>query len=460
MVRLFSHYFPSRTLFQIVLEASLLFAAVALGVLLFYPGARLALAAIFPSAIAIAVIMTALISFLGLYRADRHRSFAASAARIVIALGVGLPILHSVFYSLPNGELCREALEVTMFLALAGTLALRAAFIFGDAESVFRRRVLILGTGTDAANVDQTLRRSNIPGLEIVGFYPVDGGQPAVPASQILKSNVSVLDTAVRLGVQEIIVAVRERRGGVLPLNQLLSCKLEGVKVTDLSSFFERCWGEVRIDSLRASWLIYGEGFRQGPFRTFVKRSFDVVVSALMLLAAAPVMVVTAIAIALESSGPVIYRQERVGRGGRVFEVLKFRSMCTNAESDGKPRWADCNDPRITRVGRIIRAARIDELPQLINVLKGDMSLVGPRPERPYFVAQLTQQIPFYAARHSVKPGITGWAQVRYTYGASVDDAIHKLQYDLYYVKNHTLFLDLVILFKTVRVVLTCEGSR
>lgn len=460
MVRLFSHYFPSKTLFQIVLEATLLFFAVALGVLFFYPDTRVAIAGTLPGAVAIAVLMTALISALGLYRGDRVQGFISTAARIMLALGVGLPLLHSLFYSLPDGKLASDALEVTMFLAFAGTLALRAVFMYGNAEAVFRRRVLILGTGPDAATVEQNLRTSDIPGLEIVGFYPVNGGQSVVAAHQVLKTDLSVLDAAARLGVHEIIVAVRERRGGVLPLNQLLSCKLQGIKITDLSSFFERCWGEVRIDSLRASWLIYGDGFRQGPFRTLIKRTFDIFVSALLLLLAAPIMAITALAIYMESGGPVIYRQERVGRGGRIFEVLKFRSMRKDAESDGTPRWAAANDTRITRVGRLIRATRIDELPQLMNVLKGDMSLVGPRPERPYFVAQLTEQIPFYAARHSVKPGITGWAQVRYNYGASVDDAIHKLQYDLYYVKNHTLFLDLVVLLKTVRVVLTGEGSR
>jgi sugar transferase (PEP-CTERM system associated) len=211
---------------------------------------------------------------------------------------------------------------------------------------------------------------------------------------------------------------------------------------------------------LRASWFIYGDGFRQGLARTVIKRTFDIVVSASLLILALPVMILTAIAIMLESGRPVIYRQERVGQGGQHFNVYKFRSMFADAESDGKPRWAQTNDDRVTRVGRFIRKTRIDELPQLFNVLKGDMSLVGPRPERPFFVRQLEQQLPFYEVRHSVKPGVTGWAQVCYEYGASVDDAGNKLRYDLYYVKNHSLFLDFLILFKTIRVVLTGHGSR
>jgi sugar transferase (PEP-CTERM system associated) len=268
------------------------------------------------------------------------------------------------------------------------------------------------------------------------------------------------MDLVQEFGVHEVVVAVRERRGGVLSLRQLLDCKLAGVRVLDLSTYYERSLGQVRLDSLRASWLIFGEGFRQGLLRSFVKRSFDIVAALLLLLLTWPMMLVTAALIRIEDGGPVFYGQERVGQGGRTFRVIKFRSMRNDAERDGKPRWASSNDDRITAIGRVIRKLRIDELPQIINVLKGDMSLVGPRPERPYFVDQLIQEIPFYAARHSVKPGVTGWAQVRYHYGASVDDAVHKLQYDLYYVKNHSLFLDVLVLFQTVGVVLTGKGAQ
>jgi len=218
--------------------------------------------------------------------------------------------------------------------------------------------------------------------------------------------------------------------------------------------------GEVPVAALKASWLIYGEGFRQNWGRRFIKRCFDVFASALLLLVGIPVMIVTAVAIFLESGGPILFVQERVGLGGRVFRVIKFRSMRIDAEEDGRPRWASSNDSRVTRVGRFIRRMRIDELPQIFNVLKGEMSLVGPRPERPYFVNTLTGQIPFYGARHTLKPGLTGWAQVRCHYGASIEDAAKKLQYDLYYIKNHTLLLDLAILVRTIRVVLSGEGAH
>lgn len=461
MVRVFSHYFPFRTLFQSGLEAVLLFAAALYGAVLYYPSADSGLIGIFPKAAAIAVAMTILFSALGLYRPELSRGYPAVVARMLVAFLFGLPFLHWMFYALPNGELCRDALDVTLVFGLAGNLSLRAAFLKADAAApFFAKRVLILGTGAEAASVEEALQKSGVPGLHIIGFYPIETEENVVPTHRILPSTLSVTETVRRYEVQEIIVAVIERRGGVIPWNSLLHCKLVGIKVLDLSSFFERCWGQVRIESLRASWFIYGDGFRQGLVRTVVKRTFDIVVSTSLLLLALPVMLLTVIAIILESGRPVIYRQERVGQGGRAFNVLKFRSMFTDAESDGKPRWALANDDRVTRVGRLIRKSRIDELPQLLNVLKGDMSLVGPRPERPFFVRQLEQQLPFYEVRHSVKPGVTGWAQVCYEYGASLDDAGNKLRYDLYYVKNHSLFLDILILFKTVRVVLTGHGSR
>jgi sugar transferase (PEP-CTERM system associated) len=298
-------------------------------------------------------------------------------------------------------------------------------------------------------------------GLDIVGFYlPADDEAVEVDQRRVLCPTGGLLEMVRQERVNEIIVAVRERRGGVLPIRELLDCKLRGVGVIDISSFFERVLGQVRIDSLKASWLIFGDGFRQGWGRTVVKRCSDLVLASVLVIVALPVMLATALCILIEDGAPIFYLQERVGLGGRVFRVIKFRSMRRDAEGDGTPRWALSHDDRTTRVGAIIRKLRIDELPQLFNVLKGDMSLVGPRPERPYFVDQLSREIPFYAVRHSVKPGVTGWAQVRYHYGSSVDDAIQKLQYDLYYVKNHSLVLDTLVLFETVRVVLTGEGAH
>ncbi|MDE2095002.1 MAG: TIGR03013 family PEP-CTERM/XrtA system glycosyltransferase, partial [Burkholderiales bacterium] len=269
-----------------------------------------------------------------------------------------------------------------------------------------------------------------------------------------------LMDCARELKVDEIVVALAERRGGSMPLRELLDCKIGGIRISDLSTHFEKLLGQIRIDHLHAGWLIFGDGFAQGFYRTSAKRVFDVLCALLLLVLASPVLLVAALAIMVDSKGPVFYRQERVGHAGRTFQVLKFRSMRVDAEQSGLPQWAAAKDNRVTRVGAVIRQFRIDELPQLLNVLKGEMSLVGPRPERPYFVDQLTRDIPYYAVRHSVKPGVTGWAQVRYQYGATVADSLEKLQYDLYYVKNHSLFLDIVILFETISVVLSGKGAR
>jgi sugar transferase (PEP-CTERM system associated) len=419
------------------------------------------LPALVPAAV-FAAVMTVLMSTLGLYQSEQPRNLSELVGRVLFAFLLGLPVAYMVFRLLPQGSMAMPALDISLCLGFGGILLLRAAsFVQADGAGMFTRRILVVGTGSEAASVWASVSTSASATHTIVGFVSVGADSSVeVPSAMVMPEGSCVMQLARDHRANEIVVAVRERRGGVLPLRELLDCKLAGVTVNDLSSFFERMRGQVRLDSLRASWLIYGDGFRQGIGRTVVKRLFDVLAASVLLVVTAPVMLLAAIAIALESGFPVIYRQERVGQGGRTFKVLKFRSMRLDAEADGKPRWASNSDDRITRVGHFIRKTRIDELPQIFNVLHGDMSFVGPRPERPYFVDQLTDQIPFYAARHSVKPGITGWAQVRYAYGASVDDAVQKLQYDLYYVKNHTLFLDVLVLLQTVRVVLTGDGAR
>jgi sugar transferase (PEP-CTERM system associated) len=246
------------------------------------------------------------------------------------------------------------------------------------------------------------------------------------------------------------------------PMEQLLECRLEGVEIIDLVSFLERETGKVRLDVLNPSWMIFSEGFRQGRIHSTLERAFDILASLILLIVASPIMLATAIAIKL-TEGPratVFYRQERVGQYGRPFELLKFRSMREDAEADGQAQWAQKNDSRVTRVGSFIRTTRIDELPQIINVLRGEMSFVGPRPERPQFVEQLNERIPYYRERHSIKPGITGWAQLCYPYGSSEQDAVEKLQYDLFYVKNHSLLFYLAILVQTVEVILWRKGAR
>lgn len=420
-------------------------------------------AAIIP-AVQFALIMTALGVVFSLFRVGEPKSLTVVFLRTAVVLAVGFPITYALFGYDAEGSVARQVLGSASLYALGGVVLIRTAVSAVQGTGVGMQRVLIVGTGAEALAVERVIdegpRRS-----VVVGFYPagaddgvvmrdVAGGAAFFPRSANLPAIVE------RFKVDEVIIAVRDQRGGVLPMQDLLECRVRGVLVHDLSAFYERVRGEVPIESLKASWLIYGDGFVQNAMRTFVKRTFDMALAVILLLLALPVMLLAAIAIFLESGAPIFLWQERVGRGGRSFLCVKFRSMRIDAEGDGVARWASANDSRITRVGRLLRKLRIDELPQLFNVLSGEMSLVGPRPERPPFVADLKERIRFYDLRHSIKPGVTGWAQIRYPYGSSVEDAQRKLQYDLYYVKNHSLALDVLVLMETVRVVLFGEGAQ
>jgi sugar transferase (PEP-CTERM system associated) len=445
-------------LLQLGLELGWLVAAVVLAVR--YHSTRPSLNVVAP-ALVFAVLMVGLNAAFGLYRRDRPLPFGEYILRQAAALVIGLPIAYVSSHLLPGGVVFQQAFVPVVLIALGGLIALRQIMVSPVAQMLSPYRVLVLGTGPEALAVEASLDVANSPGLELAGFYPLEKVPVrSIAASRIVSNHLTLEETVKHLGIEEIIVAVREQRGGVLPLRALLECRLSGIQITDLPRFFERVHGRVPIESLKASWLIYGKGFRQTWLRGFVKRGFDIIATVVLLLIALPIMVVIAFLISLDGGTPIIYRQERVGCRGQRFTLLKFRSMTKDAEKDGQASWASINDSRITAVGRFMRRTRIDELPQLINVLKGEMSFVGPRPERPPFVATLTEKIPFYAVRHSVKPGLTGWAQVRYTYGGNVEESVKKLEYDLYYVKNHSLLLDLLILLKTVRVVLLGEGAR
>ncbi len=460
MLKVLRQYFPLRTLHQAAIDAALLLSAALLAVQLQTGAGTVDWTLILPSAVFFALAMVGLNTVMGLYRRPRGAPSSEAFRRVALSVVISVPIALVIFNLLPWSEVTSAPTRYATLAALGLLLLMRGLGARWGAVAMTGSRVMIVGVGPDAEEVRRVLAEDPSRHGVLVGFYPgVNDGECVVDPRKTLPQS-DLLEAVRENRVTEVVVALRERRGGNVSLRALLDCRLAGVKVTDLSSFFERTSGQIRVDSLRASWLIYGDGFRQGFLRTAVKRCFDVVCSLVLLILALPVMLVTALLVLLEDGAPVFYKQSRVGHGGRAFEVIKFRSMRRDAEKDGKPRWASANDDRVTRVGRVIRKLRIDELPQLFNVLVGDMSLVGPRPERPYFVDQLVRDIPFYSVRHCVKPGVAGWAQVRYQYGSTVDDSIEKLQYDLYYVKNHTLVLDVAILFETVRVVLTGEGAQ
>lgn len=464
MIRFFRHYVPLNLLLLVLLEAMILGGAVYAGVSARFLEAGaipVDLDPLLPKAIVFSVIMLGLMTASGLYDLEWQGGIRALLQRLGLSFGLGLLTMSLLFYFFPVLLVGRGAFLLSFGLALLGILFSRALFTRWAQVGALKSRALVIGTGSRAAQIEALLTHSVRPSnTQVIGYLPLGGSHHFIDHARILDTTEPLPELAARLQVNEIILAVRDRRDGGIPIQDLLKCKLRGIRVLELSSFFERENGHLQLDSLNASWMILAEGFQQGILRDTVKRLFDLLISAAMLGVTLPIMALTAVLIKLESPGPVLYRQERVGQGCRSFTILKFRSMCVNAEKDGKPQWARQNDSRVTLTGRFIRRTRIDELPQIFNVFFGDMSFVGPRPERPYFVQDLTQKIPYYGVRHTVKPGITGWAQVRYPYGATDEDAMHKLQYDLYYVKNHSLFLDLMILFQTAQVVLWGKGVR
>ena len=463
MIRIFNFYLSKGMLLLLALESLLLLAAIPIGVrsrFLGVPGTP-APGVIWANAAFFLGVGLAVMSAFGLYRRDFDEGLGSMLFRVVASFLLILAGMAVLYYVFPGIYLGRGALAAACVTGLGSVLLMRTTlFRWADLE-ILKHRMLVLGTGTRAAKVMELLRAADSRRrMHMVGFLPLQGLHHFVDHSLILPEQGPLPQVVDKYQVDEIVVAVRERRGGGLPVNELLECKLKGVHIIELSSFFERERGQVQLESLNASWMVLSDGFQQGFLRDVVKRLFDLVTSLMLLVLASPVMILAAGAIVLESGFPLLYRQERVGLGGKIFTILKFRSMVQSAEHDGTPQWAQASDARVTRVGGVIRKLRIDELPQIFNVFRGTMSFVGPRPERSFFVDQLLEQVPYYAARHSIKPGITGWAQVRYPYGASLEDAIEKLQYDLYYVKNHTFFLDLLILFQTAQVVLFGKGAR
>ncbi len=460
MIKVFNHYLHRRTLLQVFLDLGLVVATVIMSILWQVNDVATGLAVAVTSSFLLAVGMLAINSGLGFYQRVHTRTVGQSRARAVLSLSLTLAVAYGIFSLLPLNLTDRRTFAMVVTTCIVLVLLHRVYAAHSSSQSLVRQRILIFGTGTRAKLVGRSLKKSD-PNVELVGYFAgPNEAVTEVSAWGVLTPDKSLTDIVIDEQVDEIVVALAERRGGSMPLRELLDCKLHGVRVVDIATHFEKTLGQIRLDSVNPGWLIFGEGFNQGVVRTLVKRMFDIVFAVILLLVSAPVMLLTAILIVLESGGPILYLQERVGLNGRLFSVVKFRSMRTDAEKDGKPRWATAQDDRVTRVGKIIRKLRIDELPQLISVLTGDMSLVGPRPERAFFVDKLTQEIPYYSVRLSVKPGLTGWAQVRYHYGATMEDSAEKLQYDLYYVKNHTWFLDLVILFETVGVVLTGKGAQ
>ncbi|WP_193369751.1 TIGR03013 family XrtA/PEP-CTERM system glycosyltransferase [Pelagibius marinus] len=396
---------------------------------------------------------------MGLYHARNSTRFRDVFIRTILGFGLAFLVLSVVFYLWPSLAVWRGLIFIGLLLSLMAAFLLRYAFLCLVDTNLIARRVLVLGTGELAAEIEELENSAESCGLKCVGFLDIEGNHVKVSASRVVKPFKPLPQLCLERRVSEIVVAVEERRG-MTPIDELMDCKLSGIPIYDFLTFMERETGRCDLNTLRPSWFVFAEGFSGGSVQRSVKRILDVLLSVALLIVTLPLAGATALAIRVESPGPVFYRQTRVGLNNKLFEIIKFRSMAVDAEPDGNAVWAAQNDPRITDVGRLIRKFRIDELPQIINVIKGEMSFVGPRPERPEFVAQLEQHIRYYRERHRVKPGITGWAQLHYIYSDSVEGGLAKLQYDLYYLRNYSLLLDLFIVIQTVRVILWPAGAR
>jgi len=460
-MRVFNLYVPSSLLALALCDLVVLYASIICGLLASYSS----IAEIYGGngsldAQALIYVSTNMMTMFAMGLHNRRHVFdlAGVIIRLVVALGLGVVTLTVVFYVLPAIRIWISALLPATVIALVSLSTVRGLFRYIAAFSTLRRRILVLGAGEQARRLEIVERSVAPAGFTCAGFVAMDERKIAVDRNRVLAGG-SVESLCESVAADEIVLALDERRG-VVPVNALLPLRLRGVRITDVSTFIEREVGKLEIDLMRPSMLFLSDGGTRGRIERVAKRGFDIAASLALLLVTLPVTIPTVVATYAEDRGPIFYRQERVGFGNRVFNLLKFRSMHADAERDGIARWAAVRDSRVTRVGRVIRQLRIDEIPQVYNVLRGEMSFVGPRPERPTIVKELAAEIPFYNYRHTVKPGITGWAQINYPYGASIRDAREKLMYDLYYVKNFSLFFDCIVLLQTLRVVLWPQGVR
>ncbi|MDX6749972.1 TIGR03013 family PEP-CTERM/XrtA system glycosyltransferase [Geminicoccaceae bacterium 1502E] len=455
MLRIFGHYVERSLVAFGLAEGALLLLCFYAGYFASYAELDAAMAqvrAYLPNALLFVVATLGSMIALGLYDRAAVRDLRVVAIRLAASFLLGFVALTTVVYLYPPLLVWRSGLVVSLPLSFLAILAARGGFLWMIDRPRLRRRVLVLGDEERVAHIRTIEESGALSSFATAGVLRLDqlaGGED---------DGAWLRDMARELGAEEIVVGAAERRGR-LPVEALLECRLAGLRVTDYTDFCERETGRVDLDRLKPSWLIFSDGFGRAGLPGLVKRLFDVALSLAVLLLTAPLLGLTALAVKLQDGGPVLYRQQRTGRNGVVFELMKFRSMRADAEAAG-PQFAQERDPRITPVGRLIRRLRIDELPQLWNVLRGEMSFVGPRPERPVFVEQLARRLPYYRERHRAKPGITGWAQLNHRYTSDLEEARTKLEYDIYYVKNWSMFLDILILAQTLRVVIWGNGVR
>ncbi len=467
MIRLFNVYYPIRTLVLLIGEALIVWTSFLLGawiilredcyLVLYVEGGFLNI-----------LVLTALVLLCShcfdLYDTARLNTKGELYFRLLLVPGVvafGLAIVSYIRPSLLLGALHPEHTPYRSGSSAVGLLILtfalfgwRLGFAWLVQLPILVERVYVLGTGERAQRLVQGLRQNPEIGVEIASWTGKMEG--AVTRESVAAH---LMDVVHKQKVRHVIVAMPDRRG-TIPMRELLNLRMQGIKIEEATTWLEKISGKIEVESLYPSWLVFGEGFRRNIVVKVIRRAISVIISLIGLIVALPFLPFIILAIRLDSKGPIFYTQTRVGKGGRLFKVVKFRTMRQDAEAVSGPRWAGDHDPRVTRVGKYLRASRLDEIPQLWCVLKGEMAFVGPRPERPEFIEMLSKEIPYYGVRHMVRPGLTGWAQVKYKYGSTVEDAREKLQYDLFYIKNASIGLDLLIMFLTVKIVLLGRGAQ
>lgn len=457
MIRLFNVYYPVRTLVLLIGEALIVWTSFLLGavyafrqdsyLVLNYEGGYLKI-------LVVTILVLLCSHWFDLYDTVRLNSRAELYFRLLMVPGLLAFVLAGVSYLRPDYLLGNGSSAIGLLILTVALFGWRIGFTWLIQLPILIERVYVLGTGERAQRLVQGLRQNPEIGVEIVSWTGKLEG--AVTRESV---GTHLLDVVRKQKVHRVIVAMPDRRG-TIPMRELLDLRMHGVKIEEAASWLERISGKIEVENLYPSWLVFGQGFRRGTVFQLVRRGISIVISMIGLIFALPLIPLIVLAIRFDSEGPVLYKQTRVGKGGRNFNVVKFRTMRVDAEATSGPQWAGDNDPRVTRVGRFLRSSRLDEIPQLWCVLKGDMAFVGPRPERPEFVEWLLREIPYYSVRHMVRPGLTGWAQVKYKYGSTVEDAREKLQYDLFYIKNASIGLDLLIMFQTVKTVLLSRGAQ
>jgi len=464
MLRFFKQYYPIRNIFFVIGEGLFIYISVLVATWMLLNPESFASNSFFSrKAFLIAFVCMICLYFNDVYDLQITNSYFELGIRLLQALGASSIILACVYFLFQEMIIGKGIFFITIIISMLLIIMWRFFYKFLLTSGMFDQKIILLGSGEIGEQILNEIIKRRDCGYKVstVIMESHDGNLSSYQGIPVIykKKYEGLCQTAKEMSIKKIVLDLKEKRGA-FPTRELLNCRTDGIDILEGNSFYEMLTGKLIVGRINPAWLIFSDGFRKSFARRILKRVVDVIISFFMLLLLLPVLFITAVLIKIDSKGTVFFSQERVGENRETYMVHKFRSMTANAEEHSGPVWTQDDDNRVTRVGGYIRKLRIDEIPQLLNVLKGEMSFVGPRPERDYFIKKLEEIIPYYSQRFSVKPGITGWAQVRYGYGASVEDAVEKLNYDLFYIKNMSVFMDLIIILRTVKIVLFGKGAR